>query len=133
MNGLDMKINKLMLALRTKNRIVILSKPEFYSYKFEKVMKKYEFKEMTRLEVELRKQVRDLNFKISELKKMLNENVVEEDLVESICETIGRSQERVSFLKAEIKEIKLNPIEFLNKKDLLLFLVDTLKNGDPNE
>ncbi len=104
MNGLDIKINKLILALRMKNRIVTLSKPEFYSYKLEKVMKKYEFKEMTRLEVELRKQLR-----------------------------IEKNKDKIKSLKAEIKEIKLESVEFINKKDLILFLVDTLKNGDPNE
>lgn len=93
-----------MLALRMRNRIVILSKPEFYSYKLEKVMKKYEFKEMTRAEVELRKKLR-----------------AEED------------KEKIKSLKVEIKAIKLEPVEFLNKKDLVLFLADTLKNGDPNE
>lgn len=129
MNGLDIKINKLILALRMKNRIVTLSKPEFYSYKLEKVMKKYEFKEMTRLEVELRKDLRAKKFKLDEIKKKPAEEFPNNNKID----IIGDLQDGIEYLKAQIKEIKLESVEFLNKKDLILFLVDTLKNGDPNE
>lgn len=129
MNGLDIKINKLILALRMKKRIVILSKPEFYSYKLEKVMKKYEFKEMTRLEVELRKDLRAKKFKLNEIKKKPAEEFPNNNKID----IIGDLQAEIKYLKAQIKEIKLDSVEFLNKKDLILFLVDTLKNGDPNE
>lgn len=129
MNGLDIKINKLILALRMKNRIVTLSKPEFYSYKLEKVMKKYEFKEMTRLEVELRKDLRAKKFKLDEIKKKPAEEFPNNNKID----IIGDLQDGIKYLKAQIKEIKLESVEFLNKKDLILFLVDTLKNGDPNE
>lgn len=129
MNGLDIKINKLILALRMKNRIVTLSKPEFYSYKLEKVMKKYEFKEMTRLEVELRKDLRAKKFKLNEIKKKPAEEFPNNNKID----VLGDLQAEIKYLKAQIKEIKLESVEFLNKKDLILFLVDTLKNGDPNE
>lgn len=129
MNTLDNKINKIILALRANDRIVTLSKPEFYSYKLAKFMKKYVFHEMTRKEVALRILLREVKSKIAEEKSKKPEEFPNKNKTEILQDL----QEKMQYIKFQIKEIKLPPNEFLNKRDLILFLVKTLKSGDPNE
>lgn len=129
---LDKMIKKLIMAMRHKGRIVKLSKQEFYSYKFQKVMSKYEFHEMTRLEVDKREEMRSKKALLQSVKYMTQEEFKEAIGGDKFDFCMNLSDE-ISYLKEKIKMIKLEKIDFINKVELVKFLAESFKNGDPNE
>lgn len=107
----QVKINKILMALKIKGRIILMSTEQFYSKKFEKVCTKFCITEQT-------PEKQEIKIKLKSLKKDKEKN-----------------KEQIALLENELQEKFINTkLEFFNKIDVLLFLVDLhkevgVKNG----
>lgn len=102
-------INKLVLGFENKGKIIKISVEECYSLKFHRKFKKYIMQETTETEIELKQ-------KYYKLRKEYKENGKP-----------PRMKEELKYLKTELDRMKILPVEFKNKIELLKYLSERYK------
>lgn len=111
MKGARQKISKLLLALKQKGRIILISNRQFYSKKLDKICTCYEITEQS----ERKKEIKN---KLKELRKNKKKN--KDDIIE---------------LEEKIRKegYIMQKIEIFGKVDVLLFLANLYKEVKANE
>lgn len=119
MKGAQQKINKLILALNQKGRIILISPRQFYSKKLSKVCTCYEITEGTPRKQKLNKELKEIKKEIKELKKK------KEDIKELV--------EKCNKIKKELEKFLKGKFELFGKVNVLMFLANLYKEVKANE
>lgn len=104
--NIQSKINKLVMALLQKDRIIKIQVQENYSFKFKRIFKNYKIVETTETEIRLKQEYHSLK---KEYKNKIKPPEIEEKL---------------RTLKVDLQYMKVPAIEFRNKVEILIYLAE---------
>lgn len=108
MKGIQVKLNKLVLALTSKGRIIKINQEQYYSKKFEKVFTNFIVSETCKEEMKIKSLIKEIreNIKVTKDKNYKKE--------------LKKEKER---LEITLGKISVPKYEFRKKLDMLLHLV----------